>query len=203
MIGFEQYSKIKNNYCLCYFGYSDEYLVQLRLLKPMLENHFTGLNICLGCKDDKTHLLKDSGPILKISRIKVERKSYAYIREVRFNGKTHPVEDLLVESGIKNLNTGLPIKERITSRCVIVSKGFQPTESLTTEQIKGLEKLAKEQGWEPEVDTDIENSDLVMGVESVSLFEAGAQGIPTKLYPTGLGTRLYKMLFSNGEVLHR
>ena len=123
MIGYEQYARIKDNYCLCYFGYSDEYLVQLKLLKPVLEQHFPGLNICLGCKDDKAHLLRDSGHVLLLSQIKMERRSYGYIREICFNSQTHPVEDLLVESGIKELNLDFPRKARTNNLCVIITEG--------------------------------------------------------------------------------
>jgi hypothetical protein len=207
MIGFEQYAQIKNNYCLCYFGYSDEYLVQLRLIKPTLEQRFPGLTICLGCKDDKIHLLKDSGPLLAISKIKSNRKNYAYIREIRFNGKTHPIENLLtetpflVEKTAKNgVFTAKTADFRLNNRCVIITHGAHPTQPLKPSQTKDLERLAKSQGFEPEVNTDVSNASLVMGVESVGLFEAAAQGIPTKLVPTGLGTRLYRCMFPKGEI---
>jgi len=201
MIGFEQYSRIKNNYCICYFGYSDEYLVQLRILKPVFEQHFPGLHICLGCKDDKTHMLRDTGHLLTISKIKVERKSYAYIREVRFNGKTHPIEDLLVESKIRTVELPILQQPRTNNRCVIITQGAYPTKPLTSQEIQNLKGSVSNQGYEFEIDTDISGASLVMGVESVGLFEAAAQGISTKLVPTGFGTRLYKLLFPNGNIL--
>ncbi len=40
MISFIEYAKISDNYCICYFGYADEYLVQLRMLQPILEREF-------------------------------------------------------------------------------------------------------------------------------------------------------------------
>lgn len=95
-MSFEQYAKVKDKYCICYFGYNDEYLRQLRLVKPLLEGALPGVEIHLGCKDDKTHLLAGCDP-LKISEIKVRRKEYAYIRELKFNGVSHPVRDLLEE----------------------------------------------------------------------------------------------------------
>lgn len=200
MIGFEQYSRIKNNYCLAYFGYSDEYLVQLRLLKPVFEQHFPGLTICLGCKDDKTHLLRDSGHLLTISKIKVERRSYAYIREVRFNGRTHPIEDLLVEAQIKTVGLSIPQQSRVNNRCVIITHGAYPTKPLTTQEIQNLKGSVSDQGYEFEIDTDPSGASLVMGVESVGLFEAAAQGITTKLTTTGFGTRLYRCMFPKGEM---
>lgn len=174
--------------------------MQLRLLKPVFEQHFPGLNLCLGCKDDKTHILRDVGHILTISKIKVERKHYAYIREVRFNGKTHPVEDLLVESQIKSVELSIPQQPRVNNRCVIITQGAYPTKPLTPQEIQNLKGSVLDQGYELEIDTDPSEASLVMGVESVGLFEAAAKGISTKLVPTGFGTRLYRYMFPKGEI---
>lgn len=203
MMGFEDYAKVKDNYCICYFGYSDEYLVQLRLIKPLLEKRFPGLNICFGCKDDKKHLLKGCEPILEVSKIKVSKKGFAHIREVRCNNQTHPIEDLLDECGIKNSVIVKKNQPRLTSKCVIITKGNYPTRDLETREIQTLKIVAREDGFDIDVDGDIADASLVMGVESIGLFEAAARGVATQLVPTGLGTRLYKLLFPNGIVRHR
>jgi len=98
-MGFEQYAKVKDNYCICYFGHNDEYLAQLVRVKPLIEAALPGIHIHLGCKDDKAHLLEGHSP-LKLSEIKIRRKDYAYVREMKFNGRTHPIKDLLEECGI-------------------------------------------------------------------------------------------------------
>jgi len=201
MIRFSQYAKVRNNYCLCYFGYSDEYLVQLRLLRPILERNFPGINICLGCKDDKTQLLDKSQPILTLSKIKVHRNDFAHIRELRCNGRTHPVEDLLKESEIQNAIVVSNLQPRHTSKCVILTKGAYPTRNLEEREIRELKTMAKEEDYEVEMDADITDASLVMGVESLALFEAAGQGIKTKLAPTGLGACLYKLMFPRGQVI--
>ena len=61
--------------------------------------------------------------------------------------------------------------------------------------------MARDEGYEPMVNTDIDNAGLVMGVECQNLFEAAARGLETRLVPTGLGARLYKTMFQNGKVL--
>ena len=94
MIGFEQYAKVKDKYCICYFGHNDEYLTQLQRVKHLIEEALPGIEIYLGCKDDKVHLLQDP---LRLSQLKISRKNYAYIRELKYNGRTHPVKDLLLE----------------------------------------------------------------------------------------------------------
>jgi len=202
MIRLEQYAKIKNNYCLCYFGYSDEYLVQLRLLKTVLEKRYPGLNLCFGCKDDKTHLLKGCSPILKVSEIKINRHTYAHIRELRFN-KDHPVADLMIESGITNFAIQQQIAPPQTQKCVIIKGGAHPTSPLETKDIERFKTMASEAGFEPEVSDNIENAGWVIGVESVPLFEAAAKGIKTTLVDTGVGTWLYKQMFPNADTVHR
>jgi hypothetical protein len=195
MIGYEQYTQVKDNYCICYFGYSDEYLVQLRLLKPALERRFPGLNICFGGKDDKIHLLGNDQPNLKISGLKKERRGFGHIREIRFNGKTHPIEDLLAEAGGTDWAVPVEPQPRRNNKAVVITIGNYPT--------KPMEGKIKLDGWEIEYDGDTSDASLVIGVESIGLFEAAGRGIATELVPTGLGTRLYKLMFPNGRVRHR
>ena len=199
MIKLSQYAKVKNNYCFCYFGYSDEYLVQLRLLKPIIEKHFPGINLCLGCKDDKTHLLRGCEPILKISEIKINRHNFAHIREIRMK-ESHPIEDLLVESDITNFVVQDTILPKITDLCVVIKDGAYPTKPIERNDMNCLKLWITNQEYKVEIGTDITNASWVVGVESVALFEAAAKGIRTTLVPTGVGTRLYKLMFPNSEV---
>jgi hypothetical protein len=199
VISFTDYAKIANNYCICYFGQSDECLVQLRLIRPFLQRQFPDLNIYIGCKDDKTHYLKNCEKILKISDLKIRKSEFAYISEVKSNGQTHPIEDLLVGAGIINFSIPTPIIDK-TQKCVIVSKSTFPAKPLDKSQIEKLKLKAS--GMFIEIDTDISGAGLVMGVESPELCEAAAKGIETVLVPTGVGSRLYKKLFPNLEVLH-
>lgn len=200
MVDFVKFAKISNNYCVCYFGYSDEYLIQLRLLKPVLETEFPGLNIYIGCQDDKAHLLGDSSYVLRITELKAKKEDFAYIKELRFDGSAHPVLNFLDESKI--VHFGVPVGISIkTTKCVIVTKSQYPTKPLEIAQIETLKKMARDNGFEPVLDETIKNAGLVMGVESPDLFEAAGRGIETVLVPTGLGTRLYKGMFSNGIVM--
>ena len=199
MIKLSQYAKVKNNYCLCYFGHSDEFLVQLRLLKPVIERRFPGLNLYFGCKDDKHHLLEGCDPILKVSEIKVKRHNFAHIRELKLT-ETHPVENLLVESGITNFVIRDTVLPQETDLCVIIKDGSHPTMPIERNNLNHLKARIESQGYRAEVRKDIKNAGWVVGVESVQLFEAAAQGIRTTLVPTGVGTRLYKHMFPKCEV---
>lgn len=200
MFSLPEYAKVKDHYCISYFGNSDEYLVQLRLLKPILESQFSGINIKFGCKDEKTHLLKEE--TLKVSDLKVRKREFAQIKTLTYNGETHPVEDLLVESGISTFAIPVHKKEEFTNKMVIVTQGSYPTSSLIKKEIQILKVLGNKSGYEVELNTNWENAGWVVGVESVPIFEAAAVGIRTSLIPKGVGTRLYQKMFPDGEIIN-
>lgn len=202
MIGLTNYAKIKNNYCVCYFGYSDEYLVQLRLTKPYMNKAFSGLNIYIGCKDSSISFLDGMEHVLKLTDIKVRKPDFAHIAELRYDGGAdHPIERFLRESGI----TGYPLPhmtiERPTNRFVIIAESTYPTRPLMERQIERLKQHAWERQMEPVVTSDITGAGVVVGVESPGLFLAAAKGLETHLVPTGVGTRLYKKLCPQGNII--
>lgn len=194
MISFESYSKIANNYCVCYFGNSDEYLVQLKLLKPIIEKEFQDLNVYIGCKDEKLDLLEGCNQTLKLTELKIRKNNFAYISELRCNGSTHPIEDFLIGAKIANFAIQ-PQDQQKTQRCVIVTKSSFPTNPLERAKIEKLKSMATSNGMYCELDSDIKGAGMVVGVESVQICQAAARGIETILIPTGVGTRLYRSLF--------
>ena len=202
MIGLEHYASIKNNYCIGYFGNSDEYLIQLRLLRPFLERRFHGLNIYLSCKDASIQYLDNCDKVIPLSGLRDKKSKFAHVRELRFNGNTHPIADLLTESFISNYVITSHIEEEHTNLCVISTQGSYPTSPLKKKQIDILKRKAYDKGFEIQIDGDFKNAGMVMGVESVGLFEAAAKGLQTYLVPTGVGERLYQNMFPNGEVIN-
>ncbi len=199
MIGFEHYSKIKNNYCICYLGVSDEYLIQLRMLYPAIHTRFPELNLYLACKDESLRWLTGVENAVPITLLKSRKSEFVHIKELTFDGKVHPVYDLMTASEVP-IYAKIKPTER-TTKCVIISRGQHPTVSLMDRQILRLRHIAQEQGYSVEVNTSITGAGLVMGVESPDLFEAISQGIKTTLVPTGFGTELYKKLAPDGDVL--
>ena len=173
MISFANYSKIANNYCVCYFGHSDEYLVQLRLLKPIIEKSFPDLNVYIGCKDEKSHILGDCNHILKLTELKIRKSEFAYISELKYNGSTHPIEDFLVGAKITNFVLPIPKVDR-TVKCVIVPSGSYPTNPIEKHKIELLKRVATSKGMCCEIGGSIKGAGLVAGVESVELCEAAA-----------------------------
>ena len=201
MLEFTKYSKIKDFVCISYFGQNDEYLIQLKIIKPIIEEKYKGLKILIALKDEKVDIFKDENYIIKRSELRNKMFDFGYFIEIKFNGKNHPIEDFLKKIGIENIIVKVdPICET-TKRCVIVTKGNYPTINIDDKIIKLLKNVAMSDGYETVVDSDTTNADLVMGVESYELFEAASRGIKTRLYPTGLGTNLYKRMFCNAEVL--
>lgn len=202
MIEFAKYAKVKDRYCLCYFGPNEEYLLQLKLLKPVVERHFPGIVVGLGCRDDRAHILEGLSEFMKVSEFKAKMDSYGHIREIVYNGASHPILDLVDECGISDCTVVGEPPDVHTRRCVIVTQATYPTKNLEKRQIDILKKTASEAGYDVELDTPITRAGLVMGAESYNLFDAASRGIRTKLVPTGIGTRLYKLMFPFGEVLH-
>ena len=201
MISFAKYASIKDKYCICYFGHVDEYLVALRLVRPIIERKYPGLRLHFGCKDDKAHHLHGC-EILKVSEIKARREDFAHVRELKYNGKDHPVEQLMDECDIPDWTVRSSTAETRGDKCVIVSKSDYPTKPLETRQIDLLKKKAKGLGHIPLLNEPWKGAGVVMGVESVDLLESAAAGAITYLVPNGVGTRLYKRLFPFLEVVH-
>lgn len=202
MIEFPKYAKIKDCYCVCYFGPNNEYLLQLKLLQTTVEEQLPGLKLFFGCRDDKTHIFQDCERVLKVSELKMRRYDFAYIRELRTDGIIHPVEEFLNEAGIKNYKVKTKVHDNHTSRCVIITSGNYPTRPLERRYIEQIKRTVKEEGYDPELDTSIDNAGLVVGVESFSIFDAASQGIATRLVHSGIGTRLYENMFEFGRVIN-
>tara|TARA_Y100000034_G_scaffold38278_2_gene47035 strand:- start:15505 stop:16107 length:603 start_codon:yes stop_codon:yes gene_type:complete len=192
-----KYVKIKDNYCLIYFGSSREYLVQLRLLRPILEKKFHGLNLYVCCKDEEIDVLGGEKS-LTMSELRTKRNKFAHVYEFLTGNQVHPIEELLDHCDIKECPIEVPEVEP-TTKCVIAAVGSYPTKNLTKSQIQKLKNIAATQRYE--VGEGLEGAGWVIGVESEELFEAAGKGIKTTLVKTGTGHNLYKKMFPQGEVM--
>ena len=199
---YSHYAQIRNRYCIAYGGHCAEYLVQLRLLQPILDKEFPGMDIYLAARKDFLHLLKGVDHVLPYAEAKQKRKEFGYVRELAV-GKKHPILQLLEES---NIVPGLDIPAPPNSNrlCVLSTQGTHPTRSMTESQIAECSANAAYAGYEVWVDPKIgavSSAGWVVGVENEMLFEAAGQGIKTSLVPNGIGTKLYTLMFPQGEVL--
>jgi hypothetical protein len=97
MIPFEKYARIKDNYCIGYFGFSNQLLLQLRDVRPFLEQTFQGLNIYIACRDESSHLLTGDDRIVKKSELRSKREEFGQFSELAFDGVNHPIIKMLKE----------------------------------------------------------------------------------------------------------
>lgn len=104
-IRFPEYAKIKNKYCICYFGPDEKIIRQLKYLRPIFEKKFPSTEVYLCLRDQYVSDCEEK--TLKHSWIQENRKNFAYIRELTFNMKDDPVIDFLRESNLSFLEEEL------------------------------------------------------------------------------------------------
>lgn len=192
-----QYAKIKNKYCISYYGNSNEYLVQLKFVRPHIERVYPGIQLYLACKDETFYLLEDEPRTLK--RSEYCKDNFAYTRELNCDMHSHPVEQILKESNISKIpfNTTL----MTGTNCCIYPRGALPTKSLTQSQIQQVMIYARSKNMNPVLEGDLQTASCVIGVENEYTSLAPIKGIKTILVPTGIGENLYKSLYSNIDIL--
>ena len=204
MISIPEYIKVKDKYCIVYFGESKEYIVQLRLLRPIIEKTFQGLQIYLACKDDYIYLLKDEPRILTASQLKENKNQFAYVREIFCNLNEHPVEQLLIESDISITpicESSIHV-ENVRGSCLLLPHAHAPTRSLNSRQISDVILHVEKQGFSVHFNKKINDFDWILGVENESLYEAAALGKRITLVPTGFGENLFRKMFPLAEILY-
>lgn len=94
----DDYCKIKNKYCICYFGTQVEYLKQLENILPLLTRKFPGLDIYLSSKDEYVDTFRSLDKVVPLS--KLSRDDFGYVKEIRSKPGSNPVEQFLKDSGI-------------------------------------------------------------------------------------------------------
>jgi hypothetical protein len=203
---------------LLLLGNNAEYLVQLKLLRPAIEQQLSGIKLYLCCRDSLYYLLDDSPNTLPESELYHFKNRFAYIRELTIKQK-HPVLEFMEESELTIPQLGIGVFKK--GLALICPEGLLPTKSLTAAQVNKLKDLVVKEGYSPLViGSDIhavlplslrpkgkeklsylQEASYVVGVENEYLFLAGSLGKDTGLVPTGLGTELYKKMFPQNKVL--
>lgn len=216
---FPHYITIKDNYCCSYLGNNAEYIVQLKLLRPLIEQQLFGIKVFIACKDLFMYLLEGEERVLPLSILKERKNDFAYIREIQFKDK-HPIHEFMLESDLE-------IQPICTTCCeekglaLICPESLPPTISLKEKDITYLKNLLIQQGYSPmilgsdvhstlEINTRPYGSDkltyikeakMIVGVENEYLFLGAAMGKKTWLIPTGKGSELYQKMFPVGKVI--
>lgn len=197
-IPFPSYSKIRNRYCIVYYGPCADYILQLLYLRPAIEKELPGLEIYICFKEKFAHLAKER--VIFSEELNHRKREFAYIRELKCDLQQHPVWQMIQESNLSLNALETPaIKPCITHNCVICSKAIFPTQPI--HNIEAIKLWSTNQGFQTIVSDNISKADWVIGPENEQLFTAAIQGTRTTLIPTGLGTALYKKMFPYAEIL--
>jgi hypothetical protein len=194
---FPLYSKIRNRYCVAYYGPCAEYILQLIYVRSAIEKELPGLELYISCRDDYARFFPNKNKLIMGSEMDSRKKEVAYIRELRCNSEVHPIWQWVQESQLKLEFLKFPPKINITTKtCFISPHAILPTKPIS--DMGRLKKWISEQGFS--ISDDISKADWVVGTENEQLFLAAMRGVKTTLVPTGLGTQLYKKLFPEGEL---
>jgi hypothetical protein len=218
MLGFNQFTLVKNNYCLSYYGLLPEYISQLKILRQILKKTYSGTNLFISCRDEFLYLLENEENIISNSKIHENKNSFAYHREFYTRMNSHSILEFAKECNVNSVSR--KEKEKTTGICLICPDGGLPTKSIN--KIDQLKDYAKKEGYsvivvgsdlhlgETKVDVRpseseklkyIKRSDWIVGVENEFLFEGIFQNKKTTLIETGIGRELYQLLSNNKEVI--
>lgn len=189
---------------MAYFGHSKEYIVQLRLLRPIMEASFPGIKVYLSCNDEYMYLLKNQERIVSRSNLLKDKQQYAYIRELSCDMSTHPVEQFMLESDMPcGPIQSSPLHEGdLSGTCTFLTNCYAPTRSLSGFQIQKVCQIIRNKGCEPVLNRPFEGFDWVVSVENEVLYEAAAMGKRVTLISTGLGENLFRTMFPGAQILH-
>jgi hypothetical protein len=97
------YVKIKDNYCLCYFGNNKEHVMWLKYVRPMLEKTHPDINIYLATNERLFSLLEGENRVLRRQDLtRKEKLNFAHIRELKqdVNSDVNVVEEFIKECGL-------------------------------------------------------------------------------------------------------
>ncbi len=91
------YVKVKNNYCIGYFGSDENVILKLIKSRPIIEKELQGIRIYIACNEEMSELLIGEVRVVYDSELDDLRNKVAYFRELE---PDETVEDLLNESNI-------------------------------------------------------------------------------------------------------
>jgi len=80
-----KYTLIKNNYCIGYYGDSNECISQLVRLRPLMEEKYPKIKIYLSFNDSVGYLVEKQDRIILKSEFKNRKKDLAYFYEINKN----------------------------------------------------------------------------------------------------------------------
>lgn len=193
------YLTVKNKVCVFYSGHNLEYLIQLRLIKKLLEKEFLEIEFTFACVKDYMEYLEGE----KVIDVKEPRAGFAFNYEIIYDAshKKHPILKMLQESKI-NIQK-VSVGQSKGNIAYISAIGDFPNKTLTQEQIKKAVVFANNKGFKAEmIENRLSASNIkklvscaayVIGTSNEILYEAIVSGIPTALIPSNVESEeIYK-----------
>lgn len=180
-----------------YFGVFNEFVLQLIHLLPVIEKQLPGVDLYIAGKNEMSDVIQHPKLVLEKD---LNKKSYAFYRELKFNNIEHPIEAFVEESGI-NVTVKKEKVEPTSKKCVLVTSNLPPVKSLDKQKIETIKSFVMRQGFHVEENGTLDEAGWVIGVESEKLCLAAMKGIKVSLVPSGLGTTLLEKMFKNLERL--
>lgn len=205
MIPLPEYAKIKDNYCVAYFGHSKDYIIQMRLVRPLIERELPGTKVFICCRDEFMYLLGGQERVLPRSELQSSRSKFAYVRELLCDMQSNPVDQLLAESEIPYCEAAtLQYAPADALLCRVFHFGQAPTRSLDGKELKRVLAYAQDRfpGRMPvEMGGKVSHGEWVLGVECEATWEAASRGLPVTLLRTGFGENMFSKLFPKCEII--
>lgn len=196
-VSYNNYLSVKNKYCVGYFGVFNEFVLQLIHLLPVIEKQLPGIDLYIAGKNEISTVIQHPKLVLEKN---LNKKSYAFYRELKFDNIDHPVEAFIEESGL-NITVKKEIVVPVSKKCVLITSNLPPVKSLDKSKIEKIKSFAMREGFDVEENGNLDEAGWVIGVESEKLCLAAMKGIKTSLVPSGLGTSLLEKMFKNLERL--
>lgn len=95
-IPYNDYVKLKNKYCVQYYGVEEHFLIQLIKLKSKIKLKYPEIDLYISCKDEfHQKYINDTIP-----KSKTFNNQYAYVRKITYNNVSNPIELFAKESNI-------------------------------------------------------------------------------------------------------
>ena len=95
---FEKYAKVKDRYCIAYFGPYEKFIQELVSIRPFIEKELEGIEIYISCNPGFMYLVENEPRI--VPRDKLNRHDFGCIREIKYDLQESPVKRLLEESNL-------------------------------------------------------------------------------------------------------
>lgn len=171
----------------------------LKHLRPYFESSFPDVEIYLCFREEYFRppiIEKEDVRIFSHKKMKIKKRSFAYVREITCNLQEHPIEAFLKESELKV--PVLQTKSVENPKSYFISpKGHLPTKPMTSDQVAKYTTQLKNSGCSP---VQFKCADWVIGVENEDTYMAATIGKKVTLVPNGIGSNFFCRLFPNASL---